>query len=231
MIGTVQSGQGSIYIDSATAEYQKAFGYRITANNACAESTPSQGHKSVYLTHTENKQQLDLFWNEYLGAQAINYIVYRNEFNEGWKAIDTLDSKITTFSETDYSMLPTTLHYFVEAVIDNNCGSDNRSFSNKTVNVGNIGVDINEVGDLGNKVGLYPNPTRGNVVLYLEFIEAKDINVRIFSLQGQLIYSDILGEVVGNSSHNIDLSAMASGSYYVEVSSDSWSTKLPLIIQ
>ena len=231
LIGTVQSGQGSIYIDSATAEYQKAFGYRITANNACAESTPSQGHKSVYLTHTENKQQLDLFWNEYLGAKAINYIVYRNEFNEGWKAIDTLDSKITTFSETDYSMLPTTLHYFVEAVIDNNCGSDNRSFSNKTVNVGNIGVDINEVGDLGNKVGLYPNPTRGNVVLYLEFVEVKDINVRIFNLQGQLIYSDILGEVVGNSSHNIDLSAMASGSYYVEVSSDSWSTKLPLIIQ
>jgi len=231
LIGTVQSGQGSIYIDSATAEYQKAFGYRITANNACAESTPSQGHKSVYLTHTENKQQLDLFWNEYLGAKAINYIVYRNEFNEGWKAIDTLDSKITTFSETDYSMLPATLHYFVEAVIDNNCGSDNRSFSNKTVNVGNIGVDINEVGDLGNKVGLYPNPTRGNVVLYLEFVEVKDINVRIFNLQGQLIYSDILGEVVGNSSHNIDLSAMASGSYYVEVSSDSWSTKLPLIIQ
>jgi hypothetical protein len=59
---------------------------------------------------------------------------------------------------------------------------------------------------------LYPNPGSGLFTLHIISNEAAGAQVKIYNLQGQLIYSEIF-----NSTNNIDLTELSDGIYFMEV--------------
>jgi hypothetical protein len=63
-------------------------------------------------------------------------------------------------------------------------------------------------------LGIFPNPTRGNVTITLELSRYADVSVKIYNLTGQVV-EDLGLHNTTNETFQLDLSNYASGMYYV----------------
>ncbi|MGB0982448.1 MAG: T9SS type A sorting domain-containing protein [Saprospiraceae bacterium] len=63
-------------------------------------------------------------------------------------------------------------------------------------------------------LGVFPNPTRGNVTITLELSRYADVSVKIYNLTGQVV-EDLGLHNTTNETFQLDLSNYASGMYYV----------------
>lgn len=66
---------------------------------------------------------------------------------------------------------------------------------------------------------VFPNPTSGNLTLTLEtFGETQALQLKVYSLIGQEMYTETLSPFAGSKQVSLDLSRFAKGIYMVEVS-------------
>jgi hypothetical protein len=76
-------------------------------------------------------------------------------------------------------------------------------------------LPANQVNELSNAdLNLYPNPTTGKVTLKLSKLISG--NLAILDVTGRILLSDQLNGL----SHELDLSALSSGTYYVQIQSE-----------
>ncbi len=66
------------------------------------------------------------------------------------------------------------------------------------------------------QVSVYPNPAQGQATIVVENRTAKELNISIMNLQGQILYNNHVGPVV-NYSQAVDVSGFASGLYILKV--------------
>lgn len=66
-------------------------------------------------------------------------------------------------------------------------------------------------------VSVFPNPTDGNVNVYLKLKTNEDVNIRVFNPVGQLVTSHNAPNTYGGT-YSFDLSGRSAGLYFVEVS-------------
>jgi SprB repeat/Secretion system C-terminal sorting domain len=94
-------------------------------------------------------------------------------------------------------------------------------------------VIITGVGELSNQVALTlnPNPTRENVVLTLSGLTGDKLSYTVVDTQGRTVVSKELGNVNGVRIETINLSEVASGVYYVNVTIDGNVSIMKLIKQ
>ena len=79
---------------------------------------------------------------------------------------------------------------------------------------------------------MYPNPTNGITTLAFKLDKDQNVNVQVFNMLGQQVYSDNEGTVSsGNHTISIDGSALQNGVYFVRFTSDNATTTQKLIIQ
>jgi hypothetical protein len=94
-------------------------------------------------------------------------------------------------------------------------------------------VIITGVGELSNQIALSlnPNPTRENVVLTLSGLTGDKLSYNVVDTQGRTVVSKELGNVNGVRIETIDLSNVAAGVYYVNVTIDGNVSIMKLIKQ
>ena len=82
-----------------------------------------------------------------------------------------------------------------------------------TVVVDNFNVNTTSIANITN-LGIFPNPTRGNVTIQLELAKAADVNVKVYDLTGKEV-ADLGNYRTTNEQFNLNLSNYASGVYLV----------------
>ncbi|HXU27050.1 MAG TPA: T9SS type A sorting domain-containing protein, partial [Bacteroidia bacterium] len=64
---------------------------------------------------------------------------------------------------------------------------------------------------------LYPNPAQNNITLSLKNFSTPTVSYELYNAQGVLVRAETIDLVNGNMNHNIDLSQLDNGFYYVKV--------------
>ena len=67
---------------------------------------------------------------------------------------------------------------------------------------------------------VYPNPNTGQFTLEIDLHAETRLNIKLYNFTGQLIHSEVIANVTGNYTQQIDLSRYAKGIYYVQIITD-----------
>jgi len=103
-------------------------------------------------------------------------------------------------------------------------------YQSKKVLVDHI-LGIEEISN-GVSFGMYPNPTNNNTTLAYKLDKDQNVNVQVFNMLGQQVYSNNEG-LVSSGEHTIliNTSTLQNGIYFVKFNADNASTTKKLIIQ
>ena len=185
----------------------------------------------MVLTYAKNQLGVSLQWNKYIGVDIENYKINRYTPTSGWVAYDTVSASVNKYEDLALpSPIPGEFYYYVEAITQNNCNIKVAN-SNLTQNLGNVGIYVNELEADDHNFEVFPNPSQGDVNLSLKLNKASLIEVRIFNLQGQVVEYFNLGEMAGTVKEPLELKHISTGAYFIEVETDEFVEKTPLIIQ
>lgn len=69
-------------------------------------------------------------------------------------------------------------------------------------------------------LSVYPNPTSESVLIDFTVSTPSNVSVKLISLNGQLVYSNELGQFAGKFSHKVDMSTEAKGVYFLQITTD-----------
>ena len=86
--------------------------------------------------------------------------------------------------------------------------------------VGQLSVGIDEANALDRRLTLFPNPTDGLMNLSFDLPSATNVRFQVLDLAGQEVMVANRGFGSGEQRHDLDLSALANGSYMVVVTAD-----------
>jgi len=88
-----------------------------------------------------------------------------------------------------------------------------------------------ETFEINSDFNIYPNPSSGNFFLWFDLNENQNINVKIYSLTGQIIYNQIIDFEVGKNLKNIDITGIKAGIYQIKTEGNNFNLTKKLIIQ
>jgi parallel beta-helix repeat protein len=126
------------------------------------------------------------------------------EFSNGTTSMDT--SGTVTFTANNAGETVTVIAY-------GPCSSDTVTF---TFDVNQISVDEDF---MNGTLSIYPNPTRGLFNVEFATEQAKDVEISIVNMVGQVISTDVV-EVNGVYNNQFDLSNEAAGVYFITFTTD-----------
>lgn len=86
--------------------------------------------------------------------------------------------------------------------------------------VGQLAVGIDEANALDRRLTLFPNPTEGLMNLSFDLPSATNVRFQVLDLAGQEVMVANRGFGSGEQRHDLDLGALANGSYLVVVTAD-----------
>lgn len=103
-------------------------------------------------------------------------------------------------------------NYTVALIITNDCGSDTITQSVTVVTVEN-GLDPASV-------DVYPNPSNGQFMVAFAGYDFSDVQVEVYTIQGQRIHSQVFEQVNGAVKEQIQLQEVSAGMYIVRFTSE-----------
>lgn len=92
--------------------------------------------------------------------------------------------------------------------------------------VGIVSIDPKEGG-----VQIYPNPGNGEFTVAIVGFEHKDVNINIFNIMGQKVYSNQVNQNLISYNQSLDLTNLAKGTYIAEVQCGTKVVKEKLVIR
>jgi len=69
-------------------------------------------------------------------------------------------------------------------------------------------------------VSIYPNPNNNEVIIKINIAKNQNIEIRLLSLSGQVLYEEKPGQLIGAYQKKIDLKGYAKGIYYLQIITD-----------
>ncbi|HXH17896.1 MAG TPA: T9SS type A sorting domain-containing protein [Chitinophagales bacterium] len=79
---------------------------------------------------------------------------------------------------------------------------------------------IDDVDVMESTLSIYPNPTSGSCEIAFELLNASELTVEMFSLEGQRVLSVKKGGSFGRNTYTLDLHALPKGAYFIKVSTE-----------
>jgi PKD repeat protein len=215
--GTIE-GTTTSAVFNASAAYSGIVNIAVKGVNACGEGTASPSYDvtvSVPVAAPAKPEGPDTVNIADVPASAFTTTGVPSVTNYEWSVTPATAGTIsgTGFTGTmtwDLSFRGTSAGIVVKGTDD--CGPGLPS-PDKTVIVKNtLGISNSS----GSGTGIYPNPNSGKFVIMWQGNE-KILNIRIVNTLGSLVYTENNVTISGNSSRNIDLSALAEGVYYLKM--------------
>jgi chitinase len=143
-------------------------------------------------------------------TKALDYLTKGSSFGGKYKLSKSFPNLrgIMTWS-VNWDNIPSSKYAFGKTFAQYFCGSTN--LCSATTNIG-------ENKDSGNNLHLYPNPSSG--LTSIEGYAADETTaLQIFTIYGTEVYSEAIHQK-GNFQRQVDLSAYASGVYFIKITSD-----------
>lgn len=156
-----------------------------------------------------------------LGAKALfsyqnnsNTLNFENESSYA-------DSYYWDFGDGDFSLLPNPSHvyqndglYTISLIASNDCG---QSSITKTVQITNTSIkDISAI----ETVNIFPNPASDILNIKVELVHSKPIEIILFNMLGEEIHKLRFKNLGQSLEEKLDISDLAAGIYYIEISTD-----------
>ena len=79
-----------------------------------------------------------------------------------------------------------------------------------------IVVGTNDI-DKSSEVSIFPNPTNGTLNVWMDFAEAKNLDIRVNDITGKQVYAEDLGVINGTTTHSINLEHLPKGVYLFQL--------------
>ena len=121
------------------------------------------------------------------------------------------DGSPNSVSVSPVHVFPGNNTYAVTLTATNSCGTD--VYTQQIVS--NSGVGIEESIE-GQRVSIYPNPTKDNLNIKLEGASLNSLDVKMMSANGQVVYHENIAKNNGTYVKTIDLSKNAKGIYFIQ---------------
>ncbi len=67
---------------------------------------------------------------------------------------------------------------------------------------------------------IYPNPTSGLFTLHLEQVGSTDIYIALINVSGKVVYQDVIRNINGFVTSDVDISGLSKGSYFLRINGD-----------
>jgi len=105
---------------------------------------------------------------------------------------------------------------------------------NKSGVVQRIIVVVNPIGfgeiEFTDGLDLFPNPSTGNVTLSVAIENASNVDIRVFNINGQMVFSQTSVSIDNGSKVEMDLQNLSAGTYHVQINGDSVYSVKKLVI-
>ena len=222
LIDTVMYDSESLFNDVVASPADRSWRYKISAVNECGIESPiSAPHKTVHLNSIQEVGgSMDIYWDDYEGLTAPEYVIWRHTDATGWEPLPTTVPFGTSYFNDVPPAGSTGLDYFVELVPAFTCIAEkaqdfNSSRSNKDRAQFNAGEGTGDSNNgiheqSGGQVDVYPNPFEE--VLHISITNATaDVTIFLYSIDGHLITSVTLS----NGIHQLDLRNLGAGVYFI----------------
>ncbi len=158
-------------------------------------------------------------WN----GSAANYIL---EYGMG--AFGEGQGTTVEVSGTSYTITSLESETQYSALVRAKCDDANLSgWSSRVVFTTETGVGIDAANGLN--VNIYPNPTSSNTTITLSGVNG-EVNIAIVDLNGRTVRSEAMS-CEGDCAHQLEVSGLASGAYYVRISGEGVNTVKKLIVK
>lgn len=151
------------------------------------------------------KGKMKLTWNDN-SSNELGFIIERSLTGGSYTTIDTVQSDISTFTDTG---LNASTRYYYRVAAYNTAG--NSAYSN-AMDATTL-ARITEVMNLNDFVKIYPNPSSGKFEVSIGQSITEPTTLRVTDMLGRDVYSEMLQN--GLTQYNLDLSYLKAGIYIV----------------
>jgi len=211
LIATQNYSDYSSFVDVTSNSLQQPYRYELAINDNCGfTSVNSAFHQTIHLAISAGMSgSWNLNWNDYLGFIFSTYNIYRGTNPGNMSLLNAVSSSVTSYS--DVTPPSGVVYYLVEAVRPTAC-NPSKSFTSTISNIASSnGLGIAEE-SIDNLIKVYPDPATDNLTIE----SPSRIKIDLLNVQGQLIKT----VAASNSKTEIDVSALPTGVYIVEVKTE-----------
>ncbi|MFN0201951.1 MAG: GEVED domain-containing protein [Bacteroidia bacterium] len=178
----------------------------VTGANGCA--TTDAINIAIYQPTTGSITSTPVTGSLYNFSSTVNAAI---PYTYSWSFGDPTSGNNTSSQQNPSHSFSANGTYVVTLYINNICGST--PFTT-TITVTNVGVE-DEMWNAA--ISIYPNPNTGLFAVNGTEIDAEDLSVEVYNLQGQVVASKQIGKVNGSFSQDMDLQHLAKGIYLVNI--------------
>ncbi len=113
--------------------------------------------------------------------------------------------------------------YSVKLTVTNNCG-----VSDTTYTLASVGLDEN---DFGKSLSIYPNPVNNHLNIAFDGIGYEQVTIRLKDISGKEVLVNTVNSGNEKHIHTLDLTPIASGVYFLEITSGTMKVNQKLVKQ
>ncbi len=218
----------SVWIDPIAVPQVRGYKYEVSEVDSCGdESVLSPADKTMQLSISPASGcGYNLFWNNYIGYNITQYLIFRDSAGTGFRQIDSVNASKTSW--TDHTCYPASdsIAYFVEADIPTGCTPTNRpekvnnttTRSNTQHNIALLGpTAISTLTSISTSISVYPNPANERLNIVISNAKAETKSISIVDVTGREVYSE---PPMVNSELSMNIGSLATGIYFVKVTTN-----------
>lgn len=201
--------------------------YMISLKDKCGLYAPvSKAHKTMHLTINKGMgSSWNLIWGAYEGFTVSTYNVFRGKYPDSLFLIGTSSGSNTQY--TDLTADTGYLYYQVEVVSPNNC-DPSKSYNSSRSNIASTKTSsIIENINSPDLFTIYPNPASTIISVFISGNYKDETLLNIYTITGSMVKSEKLLQ----NQREINVDALSTGIYIVEIKSREWLRKQKMIIQ
>ncbi|MGP8216042.1 MAG: T9SS type A sorting domain-containing protein [Bacteroidia bacterium] len=217
----------SMWIDPIAVPQVRGYKYEVSEVDSCGdESVLSPADKTMQLSISHASScGYNLFWNNYIGYNITQYLIFRDSAGTGFRQIDSVNASKTSW--TDHTCYPASdsIAYFVEAEIPTGCTPTNRpekvnnttTRSNTQHNIALILTGTSTLTSASNSISVYPNPAIQKLNIKFNNVKSETGRISIVDITGREIYSELS---IVNGELSMNVGNLAAGIYFVKVTTN-----------
>ena len=162
------------------------------------------------VTTTAGMHNINLQWADN-SPYRISFHIYRSPDGvSSWQLIDTVLSAQTTLS--DAGLNPDTWYWYKVAAW-NTAGESDYTNIDSAKTAGTIGIQNTTL----TAWSLYPNPSKGNLTLTADAVQAEEVSISLTDVTGRTVLTANYSLASGTNTRNIDISTLPAGYYQLSL--------------
>lgn len=236
-LGSKPASQASLWTDQSANPAQRAWRYKITAEDSCGTEAPVSGlHKTIHLVANVGLGgHVNLIWDDYEGFSYSTFVIYRFTMSAGWDSLDAVPSNLHSYTDLNPPSPLTDVYYYIAVKNPSGCivsskypdpmGS-NLNLSKSNINKINPTVTgLQDNNTAAATVHVFPNPASGRFNVSSSIPSGG--KAEVFDLMGR----NVLSKSFEKGDFSLDLTGEVSGVYFLKIRHEKGAVTKKIVLQ